>query len=84
MLVISSGKERVAVPKVVDLTEDEARSTLEALGFKVTVKEQETDDSAKVGEVAGAGPGRVRQPREGLDGHASRSARSRRRSTFPT
>jgi serine/threonine-protein kinase len=51
VLVISSGKERVAVPKVVDLTEDEARSTLEALGFKVAVKEQETDDSAKVGEV---------------------------------
>ena len=51
VLVISSGKERVAVPKVVDLTEDEARSTLETLGFKVAVKEQETDDSAKVGEV---------------------------------
>ncbi len=51
VLVISSGKERVAVPKVVDLTEEEARSTLETLGFKVAVKEQETDDSAKVGEV---------------------------------
>lgn len=51
VLVISSGKERVAVPKVVDLTEDEARSTLEALGFKVAVKEQETDDSTKVGDV---------------------------------
>ncbi len=39
------------MPKVVDLTEDEARSTLEALGFKVAVKEQETEDSARVGEV---------------------------------
>jgi eukaryotic-like serine/threonine-protein kinase len=56
VLVISSGKERVAVPKVVELTEDEARSTLEALGFKVTVKEQETDDSAKVGEVLSQDP----------------------------
>ena len=57
VLVVSSGKERVAVPKVVDLTEDEARSTLEALGFKVTVKEQETDDSAKVGQVLAQDPG---------------------------
>ena len=56
VLVISSGKERVAVPKVVDLTEDEARSTLETLGFKVTVKEQETDDSAKVGQVLSQDP----------------------------
>ncbi|WCB91346.1 Serine/threonine-protein kinase PrkC [Baekduia alba] len=44
VLVVSSGKERVAVPKVVDLTEDEARSTLESLGFKVTAKDQETTD----------------------------------------
>jgi beta-lactam-binding protein with PASTA domain/predicted Ser/Thr protein kinase len=56
VLVLSSGKERVAVPKVVDLTEDEARSTLEALGFKVTAKEQETDDSAKVGQVLSQDP----------------------------
>jgi beta-lactam-binding protein with PASTA domain/predicted Ser/Thr protein kinase len=44
VLVVSSGKERVAVPKVVDLTEDEARSTLEALGFKVSSKDEETED----------------------------------------
>jgi beta-lactam-binding protein with PASTA domain/predicted Ser/Thr protein kinase len=56
VLVLSSGKERVAVPKVVDLTEDEARSTLEALGFKVTAKEQETADSAKVGQVLSQDP----------------------------
>jgi serine/threonine-protein kinase len=43
VLVVSSGKERVAVPKVVDLTEDEARSTLEALGFQVSAKDKETD-----------------------------------------
>jgi beta-lactam-binding protein with PASTA domain/predicted Ser/Thr protein kinase len=56
VLVLSSGKERVAVPKVVDLTEDEARSTLEALGFKVTAREQETTDSTKVGEVLAQDP----------------------------
>jgi serine/threonine-protein kinase len=44
VLVVSTGKERVAVPKVTDLTEDEARSTLEALGFKVSSKEEETED----------------------------------------
>jgi beta-lactam-binding protein with PASTA domain len=44
VLVVSSGKERVAVPKVTDLTEDEARSTLEALGFQVSSKEKETDE----------------------------------------
>jgi beta-lactam-binding protein with PASTA domain/predicted Ser/Thr protein kinase len=44
VMVVSSGKERVAVPKVTDLTEDEARSTLESLAFKVTTTEQETPD----------------------------------------
>jgi beta-lactam-binding protein with PASTA domain/predicted Ser/Thr protein kinase len=43
VLVVSSGKERVAVPKVVDLTEDEARSTLETLGFQVSSTDEETD-----------------------------------------
>ena len=43
-LVLSSGKERVAVPKVVDLSEDEARSTLEALGFVVSSTDTQTAD----------------------------------------
>jgi beta-lactam-binding protein with PASTA domain/predicted Ser/Thr protein kinase len=43
-LVVSSGKERVAVPKVTDLTEDEARSTLESLGFTVGTTQQESTD----------------------------------------
>jgi beta-lactam-binding protein with PASTA domain len=43
VLVVSSGKERVTVPKVVDLTEDEARSTLEAMGFQISSKDEETD-----------------------------------------
>jgi beta-lactam-binding protein with PASTA domain/predicted Ser/Thr protein kinase len=44
VLMISAGKERVAVPKVTGLTQDEARSTLESLGFKVAGKDQETTD----------------------------------------
>ncbi|HMJ37261.1 MAG TPA: Stk1 family PASTA domain-containing Ser/Thr kinase [Baekduia sp.] len=43
-LVVSSGKERVAVPKVTGLTEDEARSTLESLGFTVATTQQESAD----------------------------------------
>ncbi|MCW3003362.1 MAG: pknB [Conexibacter sp.] len=45
-LVLSRGKERVAVPKVTGLTQTEARSTLEALGFTVGVSEQESTDQA--------------------------------------
>ncbi|MCW2993699.1 MAG: pknB [Conexibacter sp.] len=56
VLVVSSGKERVAVPKVTDLTEDEARSTLESLGFAVSSTEQETDDTTKVGKVLAQKP----------------------------
>jgi serine/threonine-protein kinase len=56
VLVISSGRERVAVPKVTALTEDEARSTLEALGFKVTTKDQETQNADEVGKVLAQAP----------------------------
>ena len=56
VLVISSGKERVAVPKVVGLTDDEARSTLESLGFKVTAAEQETTNADEVGKVLQQAP----------------------------
>jgi beta-lactam-binding protein with PASTA domain/predicted Ser/Thr protein kinase len=58
VLVVSSGKERVAVPKVTDLTEDEARSTLEALGFQVNsqAKESDTKDPGTVlGQSTAAG-----------------------------
>jgi eukaryotic-like serine/threonine-protein kinase len=44
-LVVSSGRQQVAVPKVTGLTEDEARSTLEALGFTVSSTPKETSDS---------------------------------------
>ena len=43
-LVISRGKERIAVPKVVGTKEAEARTTLEDAGFKVTVKDKESTD----------------------------------------
>jgi beta-lactam-binding protein with PASTA domain/predicted Ser/Thr protein kinase len=56
VLVVSSGKERIAVPKVTGLTEDEARATLEPLGFTVATTEQETDDTTKVGQVLAQKP----------------------------
>ena len=56
VLVLSTGKERVAVPKVTGLSEDEARSTLEAQGFKVSSTEEETDDTTKVGQVLAQKP----------------------------
>jgi beta-lactam-binding protein with PASTA domain/predicted Ser/Thr protein kinase len=43
-IVVSSGKQRVTVPKVTGLDQDEARSTLEALGFQVTTTPKETAD----------------------------------------
>jgi serine/threonine-protein kinase len=43
-LLISAGKERVPVPGVVDLAEQDARTTLEDAGFRVSVKEQESQD----------------------------------------
>jgi beta-lactam-binding protein with PASTA domain/predicted Ser/Thr protein kinase len=42
VIVVSSGKQRVPVPKVTDLTETDARSTLESLGFQVATKPQES------------------------------------------
>jgi serine/threonine-protein kinase len=56
VLVISSGKQRVAVPKVVGLTEDEARTTLESVGFDVARKDQETNDPNEVGKVLSQSP----------------------------
>jgi beta-lactam-binding protein with PASTA domain/tRNA A-37 threonylcarbamoyl transferase component Bud32 len=43
-LVVSSGKPQVEVPDVVDKSFDEAQSTLQAAGFKVTRKDKETED----------------------------------------
>ncbi len=43
-LVVSSGPEQVKVPDVTQKSRDEAVSTLEAAGFEVTFKEQETEE----------------------------------------
>jgi serine/threonine-protein kinase len=50
-LIVSSGKQRVTVPDVEGLSEDEAKTTLESLGFTVTATEQETTDPDQVGKV---------------------------------
>jgi eukaryotic-like serine/threonine-protein kinase len=42
-LVVSSGKPQAEVPEVVGKSFDEAQSTLQAAGFKVTRKDSETD-----------------------------------------
>ncbi len=55
-LILSSGKERVAVPNVKGLAEDEARTTLESVGFKVAATEQETTDEDQVGKVLSQKP----------------------------
>jgi serine/threonine-protein kinase len=44
VLVVSSGRERVTVPKVTGLSEDDARSTLQSLGFQIATTEQESED----------------------------------------
>lgn len=44
IVVVSSGKQRVAVPKVTDLSEADARSQLESLGFQVATTGKETGD----------------------------------------
>jgi eukaryotic-like serine/threonine-protein kinase len=44
VLVISSGLQRVTVPSVTDQPEEDARSTLETLGFSVATKQQESSD----------------------------------------
>jgi eukaryotic-like serine/threonine-protein kinase len=55
-LLLSSGKERVAVPDVKGLTADEAKTTLESIGFTVTSTEQETTDADQVGKVLSQKP----------------------------
>jgi len=55
-LVISSGPRQVEVPDVRGRSRDEAESTLEAAGFKVSVSEQVTDDT-EPGNVLKQTPG---------------------------
>jgi len=55
-LVISKGREKVAVPDVVGKSEDDARSALEADGFRVAVRKSETD-AEQPGTVLSQNPG---------------------------
>ena len=54
-LVVSSGRERVAVPGVTGRTREEARSALEAAGLRVQIDEQETA-SVAAGTVTAQDP----------------------------
>jgi len=56
-LVISKGREKVAVPDVVGKSEDDARSALEADGFRVAVRKSETD-AEQPGTVLSQKPGK--------------------------
>ncbi len=56
-LVVSSGKAKATVPGVVGKSFDEARSTLEAAGFRVTRKDQESSDKPADTVLAQSPPG---------------------------
>lgn len=61
-LTVSSGPEQVELPDVTKQSYDEAKSQLEAAGFKVTRKDQETADEDP-GTVIGENPaGGTQQP----------------------
>jgi serine/threonine-protein kinase len=54
VLLVSSGKQKTAVPDVVNKTVDEATATLENAGFKVLTKDQES--TKPVGTVLAQSP----------------------------
>ena len=79
-LVVSSGKAKATVPGVVGKSFDEARSTLEAAGFRVTRTDQESTDKPAdtvLAQSPGAAPRRSTRARR----CRSPSPRSPRRST---
>ena len=59
-LVISGGPDTIAVPNVVGLTEDRARSTLESAGF-TSVNSRQTDSLEKAGNVVAVDPAEGQQ-----------------------
>ena len=61
-LSVSGGPDTVAVPNVVGLTEDRARSTLEHAGF-TSVNSRQTDSLEDEGNVVAVDPGRGRAGR---------------------
>jgi serine/threonine-protein kinase len=63
-LIVSSGRELLAVPQVTGLDVEDARSTLEGSGFAVSVKEQE-DAQQDPGPVLALAPGAGERARKG-------------------
>ena len=55
----------VAIPDVVDLTEEEAQADLEDAGFEVTVRDQDTTDPEQDGIVLDQSPGAGEERRQG-------------------
>ena len=55
-LVVSSGKEEVRVPSVINLSQADATAALEDAGFKVVVQEATTLDASRAGRVIAQTP----------------------------
>jgi beta-lactam-binding protein with PASTA domain/predicted Ser/Thr protein kinase len=55
-IVVSSGAEKVTVPQVVGLDENNARSQLDGAGLKVKVSEQDVVDPGQDGQVISQSP----------------------------
>jgi beta-lactam-binding protein with PASTA domain len=53
---VSSGAEKVTVPQVVGLDENNARSQLDGAGLKVKVSEQDVVDPGQDGQVISQSP----------------------------
>jgi beta-lactam-binding protein with PASTA domain/predicted Ser/Thr protein kinase len=64
IVLISSGKEKAAVPDVVGQNETDARDALESAGFQVSTKEQE-DDTVDPGTVLAQTPAPATQAAKG-------------------
>ena len=56
VIVVSTGREEVAVPDVTGSTVREARAALRAAGFRVQVREQSVEDEAQDGIVVDQNP----------------------------
>ena len=64
-LVVAEGPPEAAIPDVLELSEDEARSELEAAGFSVRVREEDTTVEAEDGMVLDQSPAAGEQRPEG-------------------
>ncbi len=55
-LTVSKGTEKITMPSVIGLTEDEAKALLEEAGFRVSTSTKDNDGSHNSGTVASATP----------------------------